>query len=187
MYNIKLVKMNRNSCDIPLLEKLNNQAFPENERISVEDMFCFSENDGRDILGIYTDNKFSGFFIIMRFMKCAYICYFAVCPEKRSQGIGGNALCLLKKYYPDCHMVVDFEATDENAENNQQRIRRRNFYYRNGFFKTGYFQFYMKTEFEIACSEQYFDKTEFEGLIVEIHAIADDFNPELYTKKTDAE
>ncbi|MDE7137862.1 MAG: GNAT family N-acetyltransferase, partial [Ruminococcus sp.] len=131
---------------------------------------------------IYTDDEFSGFFIIMRFIKCAYICYFAVCPEKRSKGIGGNALRLLKTYCHDCHIVVDFEAMDKNSENNYQRISRRNFYYRNGFFETGYFQFYMETEFKIACSEPYFDKTEFEGLIAEIHAKAEDFNPQLYRK-----
>ncbi len=40
----------------------------------------------------------------------------------------------------------------------------------------------METEFEIACSEPHFDKTEFEGLIAEIHAKAKDFNPKLYRK-----
>ncbi len=182
MYNIEFIKLDRNSADIPLLEKLNNQAFPENERISVEDIFCFSEKDGTEILGIYTDNEFSGFFIIMKFMKCAYICYFAICSEKRSKGIGGNALRLLKEYYTGYQIVVDFEATDESYSNNAQRIRRKNFYYRNGFFETGYFQFYMETEFEIACNEPDFNKTAFENLIAEIHSKAEDFNPVLYRK-----
>lgn len=175
-------KIDKNSIDISLLEKLNNQAFPENERIDIDDMFSFPEKSGREVIGIYTDNEFSGFIITIKFMKCVYICYFAVCPEKRSHGIGGKALKILKEYYPECQIVVDFEALDENSANNQQRIRRRNFYYRNGFFETGYYQYYMQTEFEIACSEPVFNKSEFESLINEIHKIAPDFNPELYRK-----
>lgn len=176
-------KIDRYSEDVPLLEKLNNQAFPENERIDIDDIFYFSEDDGREVIGIYCDNEFSGFIITMKFRKCVYICYFAVCPEKRSQGIGGQALQILKEYYPDCQIVVDFEALDENSSNNAQRIRRRNFYYRNGFFETGYYQFYMETEFEIACSEPDFNKENFESLISDIHTKVPDFNPKLYRKK----
>lgn len=175
-------KLERNSADIPQLEKLNNQAFPENERIDTDDMFCFPEESGREVLGIYTDDEFSGFIITIKFRKCVYICYFAVCPKKRSRGIGGKALKMLKEYYPEFQIVVDFEALDENSGNNPQRIRRRNFYYRNGFFATGYYQYYMETEFEIACSEPVFNKAEFENLISEIHKIAPDFNPKLYRK-----
>ncbi|MCM1473695.1 MAG: GNAT family N-acetyltransferase [Muribaculaceae bacterium] len=175
-------KIDRNSDDIPMLESLNNQAFPENERIETDDMFSFPEESGREVIGIYTEDKFSGFIITIKYRKCVYICYFAVCPKKRSQGIGGQALKMLKEYYPDCQIVVDFEAPDENSDNNPQRIRRRNFYYRNGFFETGYYQFYMQTEFEIACSETDFNRAEFEGLISEIHKIAPDFNPKLYRK-----
>lgn len=175
-------KLDRNSGDIPMLEKLNNQAFPENERIEINDIFSFSEKSGREVTGIYKDGEFSGFVITIKFMKCVYICYFAICPEKRSRGIGGQALKMLKEYYPDCQIVVDFEALDENSGNNQQRIRRRNFYYRNGFFETGYYQFYMKTEFEIACSEPDFNRAGFEELISEIHKTVPDFNPELYRK-----
>lgn len=179
---MNLKKIDRHSEDVPLLEKLNNQAFPENERISIDNMFSFSETNGTDVIGIYNNDKFSGFIITMKFRKCVYICYLAVCPEKRSQGIGGQTLKILKEYYPDCQIVVDFEAPDENSSNNVQRIRRRNFYYRNGFFETGYYQFYMETEFEIACSEPDFNKAEFESLIAEISKKAPDFNPKLYNK-----
>ncbi|MCM1316472.1 MAG: GNAT family N-acetyltransferase, partial [Alistipes senegalensis] len=85
-------KIDRNSDDIPMLESLNNQAFPENERIETDDMFSFPEESGREVIGIYTEDKFSGFIITIKYRKCVYICYFAVCPKKRSQGIGGQAL-----------------------------------------------------------------------------------------------
>ena len=78
--------------------------------------------------------------------------------------------------------MVDFEAVDENAPNNDQRIRRRNFYLRNGFKETGYFQFYMNTEFEIFCTQTKFDRDEFDALISFIHSKSDSFDPHLYRK-----
>ena len=175
-----LRKLSIDSPDIPLLKALNHQAFPDKERIPVEEMFGFDENI--DVLGIYEKGDFAGFFVIMRFRKCAYICYFAVCPERRSMGLGTKALELLRKYYKGFHVVVDFEAVDENAPNNDQRIRRRNFYLRNGFKETGYFQFYMNTEFEIFCTQTKFDRDEFDALISFIHSKSDSFDPHLYRK-----
>ncbi len=179
---MELRKLSRSSDDIPLLEKLNNEAFPDNERVPIPVMFSFSEKNGMDILGIYVNGEFSGFFIIRKLEKCAYIAYFAVCPEKRSKGIGGCALKMLSKYYSGCQIVVDFEAPDENSGNNAQRLRRRAFYYRNGFFPTGYYQYYMDTEFEIACSDKVFNKPAFEAMIADIHEKAPEFDPHLYQK-----
>lgn len=178
----ELIKLSADSADIPKLVDLNNDAFPENERVPVEEMFEFSDLSGTDILGIYTENEFSGFIIVRKAVRCAYIAYFAVCAEKRSHGIGSSVLRLLPDYYPDCQIVVDFEALDDTSENNPQRIRRRNFYYRNGFYETGYYQFYMETEFEIACTNEIFDKSAFENMIAEIHRIVPEFNPQLYKK-----
>lgn len=178
----ELIKLSEDSTDIPKLVDLNNEAFPENERVPVEEMFEFSEVSGTDILGIYAENKFSGFIIVRKSGRCAYIAYFAICAEKRSQGIGSAALKLLPEYYPNCQIVVDFEALDETSENNPQRIRRRNFYFRNGFYETGYYQFYMETEFEIACTGKIFDKEAFEAMIAQIHSIVPEFNPKLYQK-----
>lgn len=180
--NIKLIKLSADSADISKLTDLNNEAFPENERVPVEEMFEFSEVSGTDILGIYAENEFSGFIIVRKSEKCAYIAYFAICAEKRSQGIGSATLRLLPDYYPNCQIVVDFETLDETSNNNPQRIRRRNFYYRNGFYETGYYQFYMETEFEIACTDEVFDKPSFENMIAQIHSIVPEFNPKLYQK-----
>lgn len=177
---MELKKLKPDSPDVALVKKLNDQAFPDHERVSIDALFAFGSDGSMDILGIYDRAEFAGFFVIRTFRNFAYIAYFAVCPEKRSQGIGGNALRLLKEFYSGCQIVVDFEAPDESCENNSQRLRRRSFYYRNGFFATDWYQFYMETEFEIACSDPDFDKSGFDALIADIHARVPDFDPHLY-------
>lgn len=179
---MQLKKLIQHSPDALLAEQLNEQAFPENEHVSLNALYDFGQDGSMDILGIYAEDVFAGFFVIRRFRQFAYIAYFAVCPERRSQGIGSAALGLLRAFYPGCQIVVDFEAPDVNCPNNAQRLRRRDFYYRNGFFQTGWYQFYMETEFEIACSEPDFDKPGFEALNADIHARAPEFDPHLYRR-----
>ena len=165
-----------------LIDKLNQEAFPDKERLDTEIMFLLAKENIIDILAIYLDEEFSGFFVIYPFRNLAYISFFAICPGKRSTGLGSQALRLLREYYANSQIIVDFEAPNENVSNNFQRIRRQKFYYKYNFFKTGWYQFYAETEFEIACSEPEFDKAGFEALIADIHVIAPEFNPHLYRK-----
>ena len=97
-------------------------------------------------------------------------------------GIGSKALRLLKKYYSEHQMVIEFEAPDESTENNPIRLRRRDFYLRNGFQETGWYNFYDETEFEIACSELPFHREEFEEFIDFLNAIIPIHMPRPYRK-----
>ncbi len=184
---MELIQLFPDSADISQVKRLNLEAFPDNERVDIDDLFEFGSDGKMDILGIYRDGEFCGFFVIRKSERIAYIAYFAVCAEKRSQGIGGAALRALAESYPGRQIVVDFEALDEVSGNNAQRQRRRDFYYRNGFFETGWFQFYMQTEFEIACISPVFDKDGFEQMIAEIHERAPEFDPHMYKKTPENE
>ena len=179
---MRLVRLFPDSRDIPLVEKLNDEAFPDNERVKISDLFEFGRDGKMEILGIYDVELFCGFFVIRKTGGIAYIAYFAVCPENRSCGIGSKALSLLREHYPDRQIVVDFEACDESSENNSQRVRRRSFYLRNGFVPTGWFQFYMQTEFEIFCSSKDFNKKSLEEMNAEIHERVPEYDPHLYRK-----
>ena len=181
-YKMLLKKLSKNDIDVRLIKELNEQAFPDNERVSIDGLFDFGSDGSMDILGIY-GSSFTGFFVIRKFKQIAYIAYFAICPEMRCKGNGSHALKLLKEYYHDRQIVVDFEALDEHHKDNQQRIRRRDFYLRNGFNETGWFQFYMDTEFEIFCSDLNFNKTQFDGMNADIHSKYPDYDPHPYRKE----
>lgn len=176
----------QNSPDKSELEMINEESFPVNERNSIDDLFASGRDGNLDIIGIYADNVLAGFFAVRKFGRIRYMAYFAVCSQKRSKGIGSKALQLLKEFYPNSQIVNEFEAPDNRCENNAMRIRRREFYLRNGFFETGWYIFYDETEFEIACSDIKFDKQEFERFITYLSSIVPDHIPCLYQKTAKA-
>lgn len=167
------------SPEIPQIRRINDVSFPDNERVPIDELFRFG---GIDVIGITNNGETAGFLAMRRFADLAYIAYFAIAPEIRSQGIGTAALKALHGFYADCQIAVDIEAPDDKYPNNAQRLSRRGFYMRCGFIPTGWFQFYMDTEFEIFSSVPDFNKTAFEDMNAEIHAKAPEFDPHLYRK-----
>lgn len=169
---------------------INNEAFPKNERCPLERFFELQKMGlDVDILGFFDNDELLGFFVAMKKGLCAYAWFFAIRNDLRSLGLGTKALSLIFDRYKNYQIVLDFEALDESAPNNEQRIHRKNFYLRNGFKETGYFQYYCETEFEIVCSEIKLDvnsyeflKTEYENLLGELRKAVPMFHPKLYRK-----
>ena len=164
------------------ISRLNLLSFPEEERLDLDSIFPSSGKGEPDFWTIEEEGRFAGFFMVRRSGKIVYIAYFAVEPALRGRGIGSRALRRLTALYPDCQTVVDFEAPDSRCPNNGERVKRRNFYLRNGFFPTGWYQFYMQNEFEIASASPEFDKPAYDAFIAEMHARYPDFDPHPYRK-----
>lgn len=170
--------------DCELVRTLNREAFPPNEMIEIDKLFSDPEERSLVLLGIYREERFAGFCIVRENPDFAYLAYFAVAADCRCQGVGSGALRLLRDYYPGRQVVVECEAPDDKAANQPQRLRRRDFYHRNGFCETGWYMYYMDAEFELLCSEAAFNKPGFDALIAEIHAKVPFFNPVPYRKDT---
>ncbi len=179
---VQLRIITQNSSDKQKLKTINEEAFPISERNSIDDLFASGRDGNLDMIGIYADDELSGFFAVRKFGRIRYMAYFAVSSQKHSKGIGSKALQLLKTFYADCQIINEFEAPDEKDENNAIRLRRRNFYLRNGFCETGWYSFYDDTEFEIACSDAQFDIAEFQKFIVYLNSIVPDHIPQPYQK-----
>ena len=64
--------------------------------------------------------------------------YFAIAPDKQGRGYGTAVVAELKKRYPERSIVIDIEDDSVEADNKEQRIRRRLFYERLGFFALPY-------------------------------------------------
>lgn len=181
---MKLIPLRMSDPDTELARALNREAFPPNECIELDKLFSDPTEHSLVLLGVYREEDFAGFCIVRESERFAYLAYFAIAPECRSQGVGSETLRLLRDYYPGRQIVVECEAPDDRAENQAQRLRRRGFYLRNGFHETGWFMYYMEAEFELLCSAEDFDKPGFAALLAEIHEKVPSFDPVPYRKPT---
>ena len=166
------------SADRETLERINEEAIPENERVSLADMAA----TGAEILGIYVENEPAGYMAIRKYRQIVYLAFLAVRGDLRSRGIGGTALRDLIRRYPDFMIVVEYEAPGIPAAPGDIKTRRKNFYLRSGFRETGWFTFYDETEFEIGCAGLPYDPEAMDDFVAWLHTIVSDHIPNPYRK-----
>lgn len=167
--NLKVIKLSVDSKDRTYFEQVNEEAFPDSERLDFDEIFQFASKTDTDVLGIYDTETPIGFAVILKNTECGYIYFLAIDKELRSQGYGGATIQKLMEIYPERQLVLDFEEIDESAENNAQRVRRKNFYLKNGFYETGYCTMLYDEYFEVVCSEAELRKTALQELLCILH------------------
>lgn len=149
---MELRNLNPGAPELKYLSRVNDEAFPPTERMSFEEMFCYAAVADTEVLGIYEQGRALGFVMILKNCACAFVILLALDGSVRSHGYGSAALHSIIKRYPDHQLVVDFEELDARAENSAQRLRRKNFYLRNGFHETGCFTVLGGERFEVLCT-----------------------------------
>lgn len=163
--SLKIQKIDSGFRDMKKLEQLNQEAFPDEERMPVSEMIELAENNKIELTAIYAEEVFVGFYALTFRKNTGYVLFLAVCPELRSCGYGGEALAMMKKQYSGCQIVLDMERIDESADNAEQRKSRKRFYLKNGFYETGYLVEYKGLQMEVLCSGPEFYKEEFQSLL----------------------
>ena len=157
-----LKKLTLDHPDFPAVEKLLEEAFPENERpLTMAQMLEASEQMPGplkfELLGIYSDevpDDFAGFFATINGCPFVYLLFFATCSEKRSKGLGSKAIQALRGHCGDTPLLFVYESIYEESNNAEQRERRRSFYLKNGFYETGWFVKDLGIEYIVASSQE---------------------------------
>ena len=132
-------------------KKLYNTAFPPAERIPFVILYRKAKGSNVTFFAVTQGDEFKGLVYTVWFNDIVFIFYLAVSPDARGNGIGSKILSLVKDKFPNCRLVLNIEALDENAENNDERIKRREFYVKNGFFGAGYYVREYSVIFEYMC------------------------------------
>lgn len=181
---MQLIKVWENDPLLPRLEDISRDAFPPCEYMPLSDFFPMPPALGVDILAMEEGGRICGFTVLLIMHRCVYIWYLAVAPECRGMGYGSRTLSMLPGLYPGCQIVVDFEAIDPSAPNNDQRIRRTGFYRRCGMQMTTLRLHYMETEFVAAWmgAGEGFDRQGFLSLLDRLHQLLPWFDPVLEDK-----
>ena len=124
--------ISRKSAEFSRIKKIYREAFPKKERW----MFGFFEyraSHGRaDFTSYWNQNELAGFSYILRNEKCVYVFYLAVSEGQRGKGFGSEMLEMIKEKYINHIIALAIEPPVQSADNYVQRVRRKNFYIKNG-------------------------------------------------------
>ncbi len=134
--NVELIKTPWSFRDMRWLKPWFEDAFPPEERPPFFVLYLRS-NKGVDWWKIYAGGRLTGFFYVMANRELAYIFYFAIHPEFRGRGIGTAALKALLRKYRRKRLFLAVEQADPSAKNYAARVKRREFYLRNGLQDLG--------------------------------------------------
>ena len=115
------------------VEPLFVSAFPSDERPPASIYFRSFKNENKKLFAFYDNDAFVGFISIILFEDICYVFFLAVQDEKRNQGYGSEILNTIKELYSDYVILLCYEEVDEKYEDNEKRIKRANFYAKNGF------------------------------------------------------
>lgn len=129
--------------------ELYEEAFPKEEKKSWDLMEGLAEEGKMELLAVTEDDRFVGLALNMLDGDLALLDYFAISPKLRCGGFGGRTIrCLLEKFAGKKY-IFEIEKQDPQAENAEDRRRRKQFYLRNGLRETGLFVNVYQTDFEL--------------------------------------
>lgn len=87
---------------------------------------------------LYADNTWIGLIYSTEYKDILFVQFLAISDSYRSSGLGSKVMDLLRDMHSENRIVLTIEEIDRHAKNHQQRIKRREFYERNGFSSSGY-------------------------------------------------
>lgn len=143
------------------IKELYLASFPKEERMPFWMMLLMSCLWNTEFLAFYDEDKLCGIIYLAVLRKQTFIMFFAVDEKLRSHGYGSRILDEVDKLYPKNKLIVSIEPCFENADNIEQKLRRKRFYLRNGYEETEYFMKLAGQVQEILIKNGMFDKSQF--------------------------
>lgn len=132
--NLRLRKYNISKESKNKVKELYFSAFPKYEQLPYWMMKLLSRKRSADFYSIYDKKDFVGLAYVATYKDTAYLFFFAIDEKQRGKGYGSAFLSALKEKYKDYRILLAIEQLDQNAPNIDERIKRKNFYTKNGFY-----------------------------------------------------
>lgn len=147
------------------INALYESSFPEEERMPYPMMIAFTLRRGMDMKLYYHRGKLCAMTYVCTYGRLSYLFYLAVDESLRGRGLGTRLLEQIRRDYPENNIILEIERLDPTAENNGERIRRKEFYKRNGFTECGRCVSYGGVDYEVLSSNGTLDIAELDRLI----------------------
>lgn len=164
--SLRAEHIKKSMVDYDRILEIYKNSFPEVERFPAWLLRIMSHLRGINSIAFYDGNNLCGFSYFLVNEKTIFILFLAVNDKIRSKGYGSQIIAWIKDNYPNRDIFLDVEKPNENAENNHQRMKRIEFYQRNGIFKTNHTFTYDGVTYEILCTDKNFSEEDYnENLI----------------------
>lgn len=137
--------------DLSFFEKLNDEAFDVSETFSIQEFLKAQDEGLLEILSIETTEPV-GYVVISANDEVAYLGYFAIDASKRGQGLGGEALELIKERYAPRQLVLETEKVDCKTPYESIKMRRRRFYLAHHLHLSHYEDIFRGNPYQIMCT-----------------------------------
>ena len=105
----------------------------------------------------YDGELWIGFNYLLFYKDLIFVQYVAIDSNIRSKGYGGKVIEKIKEIYPEYRIALGIEQLNKEAKNNELRIRRKNFYLKNGFIDSGYYVKQKPVPFELLFYGKYIE------------------------------
>lgn len=128
---------NNKKCNKKVI-KLYNEAFPKDERIPIGVLKILARKNKAKFYGIYDNEEFVGLIYNIFYKDIVFVFYLAIDKETRGKGYGTKVLESIKQKYRNYRIILCIEPVDKNSNNYEQRMKRKNFYIKNGFKDSNY-------------------------------------------------
>ena len=138
MENLNAKIVNRKSNDYKKAISLMKSAFPAKELVPITILRLLSLRKDVSFLSFYDNDLFVGIAYIVRYKWQCFIFYLAVNEEVQGKGYGSKIIAWIKENNKNMSIILDVEAIDSNKDNYKERLKRVEFYHRNGIIDTGY-------------------------------------------------
>ena len=148
------------------VKELYQQSYKEDVRVPLPLLLMLAERKTCHFDAYYDGDTFVGFTHSMEFEHEGYLFYLAIREDLRSRGYGSAVLDTIKELYRGKPICMDIEAVDPNADDYEQRLRRLQFFEKNGFHRTHMHIQDGSVIYEVVGSDDFFD----------VYTYANDFN-----------
>ncbi len=144
-----------NAQNIDQVKTLYRSSFPKMEQMKFSQLIELGQREDYIFWAFYDQGKWIGFTHCALYKETIYCMYLAINPQFRNQGYGAQCLQYIQAQFPSYNLLGEIELCDEKAENNELRLRRRDFYFRNGFHSTNYTITAFHITYEIICTKPF--------------------------------
>ena len=165
--NLKNVQTKERIAEI---QNLYEAAFPANERKPFALIQEKVKSGQMEILAFEEEENFIGMAMVMMDEDFILIDYFAMKKEKRGEGYGSRAICMLRNYYAKKRIFLEIAIVPEKVETREDELkeRRKKFYLSNGLKETKVYVKLFGVEMELLTFSKQISYEDYIGIYLHI-------------------